>query len=247
MSSWRWGSQIAVAARQLGVERLHPEQRQIIGHVVRGGDALAVLPTGYGKSICYQIPSMILEHPVVVVSPLLALLRDQYDRLRRRDVAVVRVDSTLRSAERKEAFERIERGGPLLVMTSLGSDEMKRALERSGVSLLAVDEAHMASEWGHDFRPAYLRLGQLIAQCGRPPVAALTATATEVVRRDVSHILGLRDPLVIVTSSTARTTQKEVAMLSASSDARLPRTPREYRLPPSPRSPSGTRRTRGPV
>jgi ATP-dependent DNA helicase RecQ len=168
-----------------------------------GGDALVVLPTGYGKSACYQIPSMLMKKPVVVVSPLLALLEDQTKNLERRGVPVVRFDGTIRGKARREALERVEQGGPLLVMTTpetLAGFELLPVLHKTGVSMFAIDEAHCASEWGHDFRPAYLRLPILVERYGRPPILALTATATSVVRKDLRRILDLRDPLEIATS-----------------------------------------------
>jgi len=195
--------QFVKAAERLGIERLHPEQERAILHSLQGRDALVVLPTGYGKSACYQIPSMILPKPVVVVSPLLALLEDQTRNLEKRNVPVVRVDGTVRGKARREAMARIAEGGPLLVMTTpetLSGEELRLALTETGISLFAVDEAHCASEWGHDFRPAYLRLHEMLERYGRPPVLALTATATASVREDLIRILDLKDPLVIAAS-----------------------------------------------
>ena len=195
--------QFVRAAERLGIERLHPEQERAIRHSLMGLDALVVLPTGYGKSACYQIPSMILPKPVVVVSPLLALLEDQTRSLDKRGVPVVRVDGTVRGKARREAMERIAEGGPLLVMTTpetLAGEELRVALTETGISLFAVDEAHCASEWGHDFRPAYMRLHEMLERYGRPPVLALTATATASVREDLIRILDLHDPLVIAAS-----------------------------------------------
>jgi ATP-dependent DNA helicase RecQ len=168
-----------------------------------GGDGLVVLPTGFGKSACYQIPSMLLPHPVVVISPLLALIEDQVTSLERRKVPVVRFDGTVRGNARKKALERVAEGGSLLIMTTpetLAGDDLLPVLFKSGISLFTVDEAHCASEWGHDFRPAYLRLGTLLERYGRPPVLAVTATATAPVREDLVRILDLRDPLEIVAS-----------------------------------------------
>lgn len=210
------------AAEAFGVEQLHPEQEKVIAHALGGGDSLVVLPTGYGKSACFQIPSLILPHPVVVVSPLLALIEDQVNNLEKRGLPVVRFDGTVRGNARKRAIERIEKGGQLLVMTTpetLAGDELLVALSRSGISLFAVDEAHCASEWGHDFRPAYLRLGTLLERYGRPPLMALTATATESVREDLKRILDLRDPLEIVASPHRANLAFEV--IECAGDARL--------------------------
>ncbi|MBW2316836.1 MAG: ATP-dependent DNA helicase RecQ [Deltaproteobacteria bacterium] len=191
------------AAGRLGIEKLHPEQERVIGDVLAGRDVLMVLPTGFGKSACYQLPSMLLPKPVVLISPLLALLRDQQQKLVERDVPCVRLDGTVRGARRRAALERIAEGGSLLVMTTpetLAGAEARDALAKSGVSLLAVDEAHCLSEWGHDFRPAYLRLGALLPSLGGPPVLALTATATPRVRTAIVGSLRMRKPSVVASS-----------------------------------------------
>ncbi|MEE2664190.1 MAG: RecQ family ATP-dependent DNA helicase [Myxococcota bacterium] len=213
---------IEEAARALGIDRLHPEQETAIGQAMGGGDALIVLPTGFGKSACYQIPSMLLPQPGVVISPLLALIEDQVANLDRRGVPVVRFDGTVRGKARARAIERIEQGGSLLVMTTaetLAGDDLLPVLHKSGISLFTVDEAHCASEWGHDFRPAYLRLGTLLERYGRPPVLALTATATQAVREDLVRILALRDPLEIAASPHRPNLGFEV--IECGSDARL--------------------------
>ena len=142
------------AARFFGVDGLYPEQQEVIEHALDGGDALVVLPTGYGKSACFQIPSLLLPKPVVVISPLLALIEDQVKNMEARGIPVVRFDGTVRGKARVAALERIAEGGRLLVMTtpeSLASDELLVSLFKSGISLFAIDEAHCASEghvWG---------------------------------------------------------------------------------------------------
>lgn len=193
----------ADAALRLGIEELRPEQEQVVADVTSGRDVLLVLPTGFGKSACYQVPSMLLPKPVVVVSPLIALLQDQHTRLLERGVRVVRLDGTVRGKARKAAFAEIAAGGPLLVMTTpetLGGTEARDALGASGVSLVAIDEAHCISEWGYDFRPEYRRLGARIRELGAPPILALTATATEHVRDAIVRSLGMRDPAVVAAS-----------------------------------------------
>jgi ATP-dependent DNA helicase RecQ len=193
----------ADAARRLGIEALRPEQEQVVADVTSGRDVLLVLPTGFGKSACYQVPSMMLPKPAVVVSPLIALLQDQHTRLLERGVRVVRLDGTVRGKARKAAFAEIVSGGPMLVMTTpetLGGNEAREALGASGVSLVAIDEAHCISEWGYDFRPDYRRLGARIRELGAPPILALTATATELVRDAIVRSLGMRDPAVVAAS-----------------------------------------------
>jgi ATP-dependent DNA helicase RecQ len=193
----------AAAALRLGIERLHPEQEQVVADVLAGRDVLLVLPTGFGKSACYQVPSMLLPKPVVVVSPLIALLQDQHLRLVAKGIRCVRLDGTVRGPARRAAMAEIAAGGPLLVMTTpetLGNSEAREALVASGVSLVAIDEAHCISEWGYDFRPEYRRLGQRVRELGTPPVLALTATATPMVRDAIVRSLGMRDPEIVAAS-----------------------------------------------
>ncbi|MFN8600067.1 MAG: RecQ family ATP-dependent DNA helicase [Candidatus Binatia bacterium] len=194
---------VAAAARRLGIQRLYPEQARTIREVISGRDVLIVMPTGFGKSACYQVPSMLLPSPVVLISPLLALLKDQHEKLIKYNIPCVRIDGTVRGRARAEAMARIAKGGSLLVMTTpetLGSEEMHHVLTKSGISLAAIDEAHCISEWGFDFRPAYLRLGETLRKLGRPPLLALTATATEKVRTDIVRFLGMRTPTIVASS-----------------------------------------------
>ncbi len=191
------------AALRLGIRKLHPEQVEVIEQGLAGKDVMMILPTGFGKSACYQIPSMILPKPVLVISPLLALMQDQYDKMVKLGVPCVRLDGTIRGGARKEALARIKSGERLLVMTTpetLGSPDASEALRESGVSLAAVDEAHCISEWGYDFRPAYLQIGERLKTMGAPPVLALTATATEKVRNAIIPFVSMRDPHMVATS-----------------------------------------------
>ena len=194
---------VAAAARRLGIERLHEEQERVIDAVLSGRDVLMILPTGFGKSACYQIPSMVLAKPVVMISPLIALLRDQHRILLERGIDCVRIDGSVRGGARRAALERIAAGGPLLVMTTpetLAVADVAATLAETGVGLAAVDEAHCISEWGHDFRPAYRRLGARLRALGAPPILALTATATPRVRDTIVRSLGMRDPTVVASS-----------------------------------------------
>jgi ATP-dependent DNA helicase RecQ len=210
------------AAQRLGIEKLRPEQEQVVADVLAGRDVLMVLPTGFGKSACYQVPSMLLPRPVVVVSPLIALLQDQHTRLLERGVRVVRLDGTVRGKARKAALAEIASSGPLLVMTTpetLGGTEARESLSASGVSLVAIDEAHCISEWGYDFRPEYRRLGARVRELGAPPILALTATATEMVRDAIVRSLGMRDPEIVAASPHRSNLAFEV--LRCEGDARL--------------------------
>jgi ATP-dependent DNA helicase RecQ len=169
--------------------------------VLEGRDALVALPTGFGKSLIYQVPALLLERPTVVVSPLIALMADQENALKRRGVPVIALHSRLRQAERRAAMERLAAGGRLVVLTTpetLETPATAAAIQEAKPALLCVDEAHCISEWGHDFRPSYLRLGEARARLGNPPALALTATATPRVRGDIAERLRLADPLVLV-------------------------------------------------
>jgi ATP-dependent DNA helicase RecQ len=192
-----------VARERFGISRLHREQERAILTVLGGKDTLLILPTGGGKSLCYQLPSLLIDRPTVVVSPLLALLEDQHQKLVHYGVPAIRLDSTVGAVERREALARLKDGGSLLVLTTpetLAGKELGGLLEKNPPGLIAVDEAHCISEWGHDFRPAYLALGQRVAALQAGQVLALTATATAPVRDDIIRYLGLRDPEIIVAS-----------------------------------------------
>ena len=192
-----------VARERFGISRLHREQEQAIAALLSGRDTLLIMPTGGGKSLCYQLPSLFLDRPTVVVSPLLALLEDQFGKLQQLGIPSVRLDSTVGAADRREALARVAKGGGLLVLTTpetLAGNELGRLLEIVPPALVAVDEAHCISEWGHDFRPAYLALGQRLQQLEAGRILGLTATATPHVRDDIVRYLALRDPEVIVAS-----------------------------------------------
>jgi ATP-dependent DNA helicase RecQ len=178
-------------------------QEQVIRAVLAGRDVLAVMPTGSGKSLSYQLTSQVLPGPTVVVSPLLALIRDQTEKLRGIGVAVERIDSSLTGKEREAAMARLADGRTKLALVtpeSAVSPAFRNALAGARVSLFAVDEAHCVSQWGHDFRPAYLGLREVAEALGRPRLLALTATATPRVREDILAQLGMREPEQVVLS-----------------------------------------------
>jgi len=200
VSAQRKGSAPKVARDTFGVARMHPEQKKAIAAIGRGRDVLAVLPTGYGKSLIYQVPAVLADRPTLVISPLIALMRDQERGLRQKGVPVVRIDSTLKVTTKRQALSRVSKGGSLIILTTpetLESEWARPALEAARPGLLCVDEAHCISEWGHDFRPAYLRVGAERRALGIETCVALTATATPKVAADIAERLGLSKPLVI--------------------------------------------------
>ncbi|MDR3639646.1 MAG: RecQ family ATP-dependent DNA helicase [Isosphaeraceae bacterium] len=187
---------------RFGLEQFRPGQREVIEQVLEKRDVLCVMPTGGGKSLCYQLPALLLPGLTLVVSPLIALMKDQVDALRERGLSATLINSTLDPAEQRARMLEIEAGRYELVYVAPERFRSRRFVEMMAKirpALLAVDEAHCISEWGHDFRPDYARLGHARRQLGSPPCIALTATATDVVRRDIADQLDLQDPAVFVT------------------------------------------------
>jgi ATP-dependent DNA helicase RecQ len=196
-----------VLERFWGYPDFRPGQDAAVRNVLSGGDALIVMPTGGGKSICYQVPAMLLPGVTLVVSPLISLMKDQVDNLAAVGLPATFINSSLSGAEMAERLNGAEQGRYKLLYVAperFDSDAFQHRLATLDVSLLAIDEAHCVSEWGHDFRPSYLRLGRVRKLLRNPPIAALTATATEEVRRDIVRQLGLRSPRVLVTGFDRR-------------------------------------------
>jgi ATP-dependent DNA helicase RecQ len=197
----------AALHRYWGFPDFRGGQARAIRAVLEGRDALTIMPTGGGKSLCYQVPALVLPGVTIVVSPLISLMKDQVDTLERVGLPATFINSSLSQGEMAERLDAVERGETKLVYVAPERFDSPAFLERASrlnVSLLAVDEAHCVSQWGHDFRPSYLRVGGVRATLGNPPIAALTATATEEVRRDIERQLGLRDAQVQVTGFDRR-------------------------------------------
>ena len=189
--------------RYFGITTLRPGQEQVIERVLAGSDTLAIMPTGAGKSLCYQLPALYLAGPTVVVSPLIALMKDQADALAQAGIAVAQLNSSFGDAELKATLDDIgQRRARLVFVTPerLGDSDALAVLRKAGVARFVVDEAHCISQWGHDFRPSYLELRPALAALGDPPILALTATATEAVTRDIIEQLGRRQMAVVQTS-----------------------------------------------
>ena len=187
---------------QFGLSTFRPGQREVIEAVVAGQDCLCIMPTGGGKSLCYQLPSIARAGTTLVVSPLIALMKDQVDGLTARGFRATFINSSLGLDESRMRLDEMAAGNYDLVYIAperLRNKSFQEAVEATQIQLLAVDEAHCISEWGHDFRPDYARLGQLRERLGNPQTIALTATATPVVRKDIVDLLKLREPQVFIT------------------------------------------------
>jgi ATP-dependent DNA helicase RecQ len=175
-----------------GIEHLRDGQQRVIDSVLDGKDTLAIMPTGSGKSLCYQIPARILEGLTIVVSPLISLMKDQLEKLEEMGIRAVQLNSTLSSAEEDEAIRTITGQACEIVFCTperLAMADFIEVLREVRIGLVVIDEAHCISQWGHDFRPAYIEMAASIEALGRPPVLALTATATEDVMADIGKQL----------------------------------------------------------
>ncbi len=186
---------------KFGYPDFRPPQVRAVQAVLSGRDALVVLPTGGGKSLCYQVPALMRDGLTVVISPLISLMKDQVDALERRGLPAAFINSTLSSNEAADRMAQARDGSLKLLYLAPERMDAGRTLQKLveiGVSLLAIDEAHCISEWGHDFRPSYRRIGLIRERLGSPQTVALTATATPDVREDIVRQLALRNPEIVV-------------------------------------------------
>ncbi|WP_275100099.1 RecQ family ATP-dependent DNA helicase [Sedimenticola hydrogenitrophicus] len=211
---------------QFGHDGFRPGQEAVIGHLLADRSAAAVFPTGGGKSICYQLPALLLPGVTLVVSPLIALMKDQIDALSERGIAARRLDSTLNAEEYRDVMEQLRDGRLRLLYVAperFNNERFREAIARVRVSLFAVDEAHCISEWGHNFRPDYLKLAGFARQIGAERVLALTATATPPVLEDIRRVFdiapecavrtGFYRPNLELRSSVVSAAQRDAALL----------------------------------
>ena len=192
-----------VLASVFGYESFRGDQAAIVEHVIEGGDALVLMPTGGGKSLCYQVPALVRPGTGIVISPLIALMQDQVDALTELGVRAAYLNSTQDwqvSREVEQAFLRGEYDLLYVAPERLLTDRCMQLLERGEIALFAIDEAHCVSQWGHDFRPEYLGLSMLHERWPNVPRIALTATATDVTRREIVERLALTDASHFVAS-----------------------------------------------
>jgi ATP-dependent DNA helicase RecQ len=185
-----------------GLDDFRPSQREVIEDVLRGRDVMCVMPTGAGKSLCYQLPAAVMGGLTVVVSPLISLMENQVQQLRDEGINAAMLNSALSLSEQRTILADLQNGftGLLYVAPErFYSAAFQPLLSKLKPKLLAIDEAHCVSQWGHDFRPEYSQLGKVREWLGSPPTIALTATATDDVREDIIHSLGLREPTVTIT------------------------------------------------
>ncbi len=185
-----------------GLDEFRPRQREVIEDVLRGRDVMCVMPTGAGKSLCYQLPAAMLDGLTVVVSPLISLMEDQVQQLTESGIPALLLNSSLNAAQQRGVLAQLNQGfnGLLyLAPERCFAPNFRSTLDQLRPRLLAIDEAHCISQWGHDFRPEYARLGEVRRLLGEPPTITLTATATHDVREDIVQRMGLIDPSIVIT------------------------------------------------
>jgi len=216
---------LEVLGAKFGFDTFRPGQEQVVEALLAGRSALAVFPTGAGKSLCYQLPALLLDGMTIVVSPLIALMKDQIDFLQRSGIDAARLDSSLDAAEQRAIFERLRAGSLKLLYVAperFNNERFLAQLARTRISLFAVDEAHCISEWGHNFRPDYLKLAERTRELAAERVLALTATATPHVVADIRAGFGIAEADAVVTGFyRPNLTLLTTPMAAGERDARL--------------------------
>jgi ATP-dependent DNA helicase RecQ len=217
-----WKEVQTIGLQQFKIKRFRPGQKALIEAALTGRDALGILPTGAGKSLTFQLPAVLLQKTTVVVSPLLALMKDQTDKLHDIKVPVSRLDSSLTKSEYQAELAAIADGHRKIVYVTpeqLEKEDVLAALSTASVGLMVVDEAHCVTQWGHDFRPAYLGIKRATKALGRPPVMALTATATADIVKEIKRELGMKMPVHVSLGTERSNIFLEVA-LTVSTEAK---------------------------
>ena len=192
-----------ILKKYFGYENFRPGQEEIIGHILNHNDVLGIMPTGAGKSVCYQVPAMILEGVTIVISPLISLMKDQVDSLNEIGIPATFINSTLSYSNYEQTIENIIHNVYKIIYVAperLNSDTFLNLLNKINISMVTIDEAHCVSQWGHDFRPSYCEIANMILNLKkRPIVSAFTATATELVKNDIINLLHLENPYCLTT------------------------------------------------
>ncbi|MEI6527445.1 MAG: RecQ family ATP-dependent DNA helicase, partial [Planctomycetota bacterium] len=193
---------LSAALAKFGLQSFRRGQKEVIEHIISGKDCLCVMPTGGGKSLCYQLPSLVRPGMTIVVSPLIALMKDQVDGLEKRGISATLINSSLSLQEQSDRLDQVAAGKFAMVYVAperLRNPRFLDAIRATPVQLLAIDEAHCIIEWGHDFRPDYHRLGKFREALGNVQTIALTATATPRVRTDILESLQLKNARTFIT------------------------------------------------
>jgi len=189
-----------ILKKYYGYDSFRKGQKKVIESILAGRDTAAVMPTGSGKSICYQIPALIFEGVTIVISPLISLMKDQVDALKEMGVAASYINSSISNRELEERLQSAAAGQYKLLYIAperLNSYRFLKLLQKLDIAMVAVDEAHCVSHWGHDFRPSYLNIAQIVDRLkSKVVLTAFTATATPKVKKDISSQLKMNDPLI---------------------------------------------------